>query len=50
MKTALYDEGFKEKAKRCTNPYGEGKAGIKIAELLNDITINRSLLQKKMVY
>jgi len=50
IKKALYDEEFKEKVKNCKNPYGDGKASIMIADILNKIKIDKTLLQKKLTY
>lgn len=50
IKKALYDEVFKDKVKKCKNPYGDGKAGERIAEILSKIEINNKLLQKKLTY
>ncbi len=50
IKKALYDEDFKEKVKKCKNPYGDGKAGVRIADVLNTIKIDKKLLQKKLTY
>lgn len=47
---ALYDKDFKDKVKKCKNPYGDGKAGERIAEILSKIKINDILLQKKLTY
>jgi len=47
VKKALYDDDFKEKIKRCKNPYGNGHAGEKIVEILSKIEINEKLLNKK---
>ena len=41
---------FKEKVKRCKNPYGDGKTGEKIANILAKIKIDKRLLQKKLTY
>jgi len=46
----LHDENFKQKVSTCNSPYGDGKAGEKIAEILGSIKINEKLLQKKMSY
>jgi len=46
----LYDINFKQKVKSCNNPYGDGKAGDKITQILCDININERLLQKKLSY
>lgn len=46
----LYDNAFKQKMKSYNNPYGNGKAGEKITEILCDVNINERLLQKKLSY
>ena len=46
IKKAVYDKNFREKVKKCSNPYGKGKAGIKIADILSKIKIDKKLLQK----
>ncbi len=50
IKKALYDEDFKEKVKNCKNPYGDGKAGVRIADTLSKIKTDKKLLQKKVTY
>lgn len=50
IKKALYDEDFKEKVKTCKSPYGDGKAGVRIADILSRIKIDKKLLQKKLTY
>jgi len=50
IKKALYDEVFKEKIKNCKNPYGDGKAGVRIADILSKIKIDKRLLQKNITY
>jgi UDP-hydrolysing UDP-N-acetyl-D-glucosamine 2-epimerase len=50
IKKALYDEDFKEKVKKCKNPYGDGKASIRIADILSTIKIDKKLLQKRLTY
>lgn len=47
IRKALYDKNFREKVKKCKNPYGDGKAGIRIANILSKIKIDKKLLQKK---
>lgn len=47
---ALFNSNFKEKVRNCLNPYGDGKAGPKIAKILSQIKITQSLLQKKLAY
>jgi len=50
IKIALHDEAFKQKINECVNPYGDGKAGLRIAEVLAELEINQKLLQKKITY
>jgi UDP-hydrolysing UDP-N-acetyl-D-glucosamine 2-epimerase len=38
IKKALYDKDFKEKVKNCKNHYGDGKAGVRIADILSKKT------------
>jgi len=50
IKKALYDEEFKARVKKCKNPYGDGKTGKRVADILSKIEINNKLLQKKLIY
>jgi UDP-N-acetylglucosamine 2-epimerase (non-hydrolysing)/GDP/UDP-N,N'-diacetylbacillosamine 2-epimerase (hydrolysing) len=50
VKKALCDEEFREKVKNCKNPYGDGKAGKRIAKILSQIKVDKKLLQKRMTY
>jgi len=50
VQKALCDEEFKEKAKKCKNPYGDGKAGMRIAKILSETKIDKILLEKRMTY
>lgn len=47
---ALYDNNYKEQLKSCINPYGDGKAGIRISKYLSEIKISRELIQKRITY
>lgn len=47
---AASDARFKSHVKRCSSPYGDGKAGERIAEILRKVEINKKLLQKKLKY
>lgn len=46
VQKALYDERFKERVKKCKNPYGQGKANERIVRILSSIKIDKKLLQK----
>ncbi|HEC92817.1 MAG TPA: UDP-N-acetylglucosamine 2-epimerase (hydrolyzing), partial [Candidatus Atribacteria bacterium] len=50
IKKALYDRDFREKLKNSKNPYGDGKTGVRVAEILSKIKIDKKLLQKKITY
>ena len=50
IKKALDDENFKEKVKNCKSPYGDGKAGVMIADILSRIKTDKKLLQKRLNY
>ncbi|ABK61530.1 MULTISPECIES: UDP-N-acetylglucosamine 2-epimerase [Clostridium] len=46
----LYDEEFRKNLENCENPYGDGKAGERIADILSKIQINSDLIQKRITY
>ncbi len=50
VEKALSDEEFLTKVKVCDNPYGDGKTGARIAEILSGLEITPKLLCKEMVY
>lgn len=50
IEKCVRDEAWKNKVKNCTNPYGAGNAGAKIAEVLATVALDRTLIQKKMTY
>ena len=50
IRKALTDRKFRAAAKKCVNPYGDGKAGLRIAEVLGSLKITPRLLQKKIAY
>jgi UDP-hydrolysing UDP-N-acetyl-D-glucosamine 2-epimerase len=47
---SLYDRKFIDSLKSCKNPYDNGKTAEIITGTLRTITINRTLLEKKMTY
>lgn len=46
----LFDKAYIEKVQKCSNPYGAGRAGEQIAEVLATIALDTKLIQKKMTY
>jgi len=49
-KKSIEDDAFRNKCATCSNPYGNGGAGKKIADTLASIEINNKLIQKRMTY
>jgi GDP/UDP-N,N'-diacetylbacillosamine 2-epimerase (hydrolysing) len=50
IRRALTDKRFLTEVKKCENPYGDGRTGSRIAEILSKIEITPQLLQKKNTY
>ena len=50
VKNALNDREFLSLVKKCQNPYGDGRSGPRIAEILSQIEITPQLLQKRITY
>jgi UDP-N-acetylglucosamine 2-epimerase (non-hydrolysing)/GDP/UDP-N,N'-diacetylbacillosamine 2-epimerase (hydrolysing) len=47
---SLYDDNYIKSLDKCINPYGDGNASGRIVKILNDIKIDRNLIQKKITY
>ncbi len=50
VEKALNDKAFLREVKNCANPYGDGKTGPRVAEILSKVEITPQLLQKKITY
>jgi len=50
IEKALFDKEFNYKLRNVKNPYGDGKSGDKIVQILSEIKIDNKLLQKKLTY
>jgi len=50
IKKTLYDNEFIAKVNNIKNPYGDGKSAIRIADIIEKIPINDSLIQKRISY
>lgn len=50
IRKAVNDENFKETCKNCSNPYGDGYSGERIARIIAETEINKELLNKQIVY
>jgi UDP-N-acetylglucosamine 2-epimerase len=45
----LNDEAFRDLARTCPNPYGDGNTGVRVAEILAEVDLDDpALLQKKL--
>ena len=47
---AIFDENFKRICKNCSNPYGDGYSGERIARIIAETEINDKLINKQIVY
>ena len=47
IQKCLFDKSFRKKAYKTHNPYGIGNTGIKIANFLANLKLDKKLLQKK---
>jgi len=50
IECALHDEAFKARARGCHNPYGDGRAGERIVEVLATMEIGPELTMKQIAY
>lgn len=50
VKKALYAQKFRDKLKKCKNPYGDGQAARRITDVLSKVKIDKKLLNKKITY
>jgi GDP/UDP-N,N'-diacetylbacillosamine 2-epimerase (hydrolysing) len=50
IRTALNDVAFIQRARNCINPYGDGRAGERIAQTLAQVSLEREFLQKRLTY
>jgi GDP/UDP-N,N'-diacetylbacillosamine 2-epimerase (hydrolysing) len=49
IEKALYDTSFREKVKRCENPYGDGNASERIVKILSEIAFD-TICDKRLMY
>jgi len=47
---ALNDPEFRARAAACSQPYGDGRAGARIAQVLREVELGNHLLIKRMTY
>lgn len=50
IKKALTNKKFKAQLKKCVNPYGDGHSSKRIVKILENIKIDKKLLDKKITY
>jgi len=50
IERAVSDEGFRGSVANCTQPYGDGRAGERIIEVIRHTPVDRRLLVKRMTY
>lgn len=50
VRRAISDEEFRRRLAQCTSPYGDGRAGERIAQVLQSVVIDATLLGKQITY
>lgn len=50
LDTAINDAGFRQHVAACSQPFGDGQAGKRIAEILGSIPLDQRLMVKRMAY
>ena len=50
IKKVINDENFKNICKNCSNPYGDGYSGERIARIIEETEIDDKLINKQIVY
>lgn len=50
IRKALYDQEFKARVQICQNPYGDGRAGERIANILAEVSIDKRLVSKRNTF
>lgn len=50
INNAIFNHEFIERCKNCTNPYGDGYSGEKIARIIAETKIDKDLINKQIVY
>jgi UDP-hydrolysing UDP-N-acetyl-D-glucosamine 2-epimerase len=50
LSRCLHDQAFRDQARRCTKPYGDGHAGERIAEVIVGLSFGPELLRKQITY
>lgn len=47
---SLYDNEYINKVNLCINPYGDGKTGKRIAKILEEVSLGKEIIQKRINY
>jgi UDP-N-acetylglucosamine 2-epimerase (non-hydrolysing)/GDP/UDP-N,N'-diacetylbacillosamine 2-epimerase (hydrolysing) len=50
IRRAITDKKFQSELKTIKNPYGDGKASIRIVKIIEDLEITKELIQKQITY
>lgn len=50
LRRAIFDQAYRKSVAACSNPYGDGKSSVRIAELLATIPLDQRLLIKDITY
>ena len=50
LRTALGDEGFRARCADAVNPYGDGHSSERICRILDEVVIDRALMDKETTF
>lgn len=50
IQRAVFDHGFREVAANCSQIFGDGEAGKRIVKVLKDVSLDQTLMVKRMTY
>lgn len=50
LRKALTDQAFRAQVRDCVNPYGDGRAGERIATILSEVKIDAALMKKLITF
>lgn len=50
LRRAIFDQAYRKSVAACSNPYGDGKSSVRIADLLATIPLDEQLLIKDITY
>ncbi len=50
VRRAIFDSAYRQQVAACTNPYGDGRSSVRIADILATVSLDEKLLIKDITY